>query len=145
MKKKDNKKKRKRKSIPSPLLKKLVSRDESNILSEAEYIINRAQQNDSRIVIFGPLIFFSTETGDSWVLDPEDKLALCLSRDGEKQDFMIKETKTNFGIEWKARYQIQNKKFIVYYDTGEIRTIIGYPVEKIISMSRYPQNRQKKD
>ena len=143
--KNDRKKKRKRKSIPSPLLKKLISRDKSNILNEVEYIINRAQQNDSRIVAFGPLTFFSTETGDSWVLDPEDRLALCLSRNGEKQDFVIKETETNFGIEWKARYQINNKEFIVYYDTGEIRTIIGYPVEKLISMSKYPQNRQKKN
>jgi hypothetical protein len=143
MKKQNKKKKKKKKNIPSPLLKKLVNRDQSNILKEAEYIINRAKQNDSRVVVFGPLIFFSTETGDSWVLDPEDRLALCLSKNGEKQEYSIVETMTNFNIEWKARYQIENDKFIVCYNSGESRTIIGYPVEKIISMTMYAQETSK--
>jgi hypothetical protein len=78
MKKKDKKNKRKKKSIPSPLLKKLLSREQTKILKEAEYIIAQAEQHVGRAVAIGPLIFFSTETGDAWVLDPEDKLALCL-------------------------------------------------------------------
>lgn len=143
MKKKNEKSKRKKKSIPSPLLKKLVTRDKTNILKEAEYIISRAEQNHARVVTFGPLIFFSTETGDSWVLDPEDKIALCLSRNGEKGDYRISETATNFNIEWKARYQIEKDKFIVHYNSGEIKAIIGYPVEKINSMTMYAQDTSK--
>lgn len=40
----------------------------------------------------GPLLFFSTETGDAWVLDPADHLALCLARDGEPLPANIIET-----------------------------------------------------
>ena len=139
-KKKNSTKKRKRKSIPSPLLKNLVQADKSNIQREAEYIINRAQQHDSRIVAYGPLIFFSTKTWDSWILDPEDNLALCLSKDGEKQNYFIQETEKNFAIGWNSKYQIKNNEFIIYYDTGETKSIFGYPVERIISMSKDPQN-----
>ena len=118
----------------------VVSREQYKIGKEAKYILERAQHHDARVVAIGPLVFFSTETGDAWVLDPEDKLALCLSRDGKEQEYTIEETATNFGVGWKARYQIENGKFIVYYDTGEKRTIIGYPVEKIVAMSTYSQN-----
>jgi len=145
MKKKDKKRKRKKKRLPSPISKRLISRDQTNITKEVEYIISRAQQEDSRVVTFGPLVFFSTETGDSWVLDPEDKLALCLSRNGDKENYRISETATNFNIEWKARYQIVREKFIVYYDSGEIKTIMGYPVENINSMTTHAQNTSKKN
>jgi hypothetical protein len=33
-------------------------------------------------VTVGPLVLFSTETGDAWLLDPADHLAARLARDG---------------------------------------------------------------
>src|SRR5215831_14306986 len=36
-----------------------------------------------RIVTIGQLLLFSTETGDAWLLDPADRLAARLARDGE--------------------------------------------------------------
>ena len=83
------------------------------------------------MVSLGPLVFFSTETGDAWVLDPADSLALCLARDGERQSFTITETATQFAIDWQANYQIEGNQFMVLEKSGQTRTIIGYPLREI--------------
>jgi hypothetical protein len=106
------------------------------ITDEANYIISRTQDNDARVVTLGPLILFSTETGDAWMLDPEDGLALCLARAGEAQPFTITETATDFSIEWKASYQIDGDVFIVAERSGRIRSIWGYPTAEILHVTR---------
>jgi hypothetical protein len=77
---------------------RLLSREEVSINREADYIIKKAQVYDSRVVGLGGLVFFSTRTGDAWILDPADSLALCLAQDRERQNFSILETPTNFQI-----------------------------------------------
>jgi len=125
-------KKRKKSKTPRPKKKKL-NREKISVLGETNYIISRAQHYDSRVVSLGSLIFFSTETGDSWMLDYNEGLALCLARDGEKQPFRIVETPDKFAIEWNATYQIEEDKFIVIGNSGQARTIIGYPTEEILN------------
>jgi hypothetical protein len=61
------------------------------------------------------------------------KASLCLARDGEKQSFRIVETPDKFAIEWNATYQIEGEKFIVIGNSGQARTIIGYPTEEILN------------
>lgn len=109
----------------------LLSREEVSINREADYIIQKAQVHDSRVVGLGGLVFFSTQTGDAWVMDPADSLALCLARDGERQDFSILETPTNFQIAWEAQYLIDGEKFTIITKEGNIRTIFGYPISEI--------------
>jgi hypothetical protein len=87
-------------------------------------------------VTLGPLVFFSTETGDVWMLDPADGLALCLARDGEPLAVQITETETRFAIEWTSTYQIQGKAFAVTDQLGRTRTIVGYPTEEILKASQ---------
>jgi hypothetical protein len=58
-----------------------------------------AQEQESRVVTLGPLVFFSTETGDAWMLEPEGGLALCLARDGEPLPVEIQETPETFAID----------------------------------------------
>ena len=79
---------------------RILSREEVSINREADYIITKAQVHDSRVVVLGPcrVGFFSTQTGDAWILDPADSLALCLAQDGERQNFSILETPTKFQI-----------------------------------------------
>ena len=55
-------------------------------------------------VTLGSLIFFSTDNGDAWVLDFDDRLALCLALEGKAQPYRIVETDTRFAIEWNAKY-----------------------------------------
>lgn len=107
--------------------KRTLSRDQICITGEAEYIIRKAQERDTRIVTLGTLVFFSTDTGDAWMLDTEDGLALCLSYDGVKQDYTILETDSKFQIEWSAQYVIQGDAFLVGTADGRVRTITGYP------------------
>ena len=64
--------------------KKKLNRNQISIISVSNYIINRAQNYDSRVVSLGSFIFFSTETGDAWMLDYKEGVALCLVKDGEK-------------------------------------------------------------
>jgi hypothetical protein len=125
-------KKLKKSKTPRPKKKKL-NREQISILGETNYIISRAQHYDSRVVSLGSLIFFSTETGDSWMLDYNEGLALCLAKDGEKQPFRIVETPDKFAIEWNATYQIEGDKFFVISNSGQARTIIGYPTEEILN------------
>ena len=124
-------KKRKKPKISQPKKKKL-NREQISITGESNYILNRAQNYESRVVSLGSLIFFSTETGDAWMLDYKDGLALCLAKVGEKQPFRIVETPEKFAIEWNVTYQIEGDKFVVIQKSGQVRTILGYPTEEIL-------------
>ena len=109
----------------------LLSREEVSINREADYIIQKAQVRDSCVVGLGRVVFFSTQTGDAWVLNSADSLALCLARDGERQDFSILETSTNFQVAWDAQYRIYGDTFTVTTKDGRVRTILGYPTREI--------------
>lgn len=118
---------------------RVLNQNQISIVGEANYIISRAQDHDPRVVTLGSLVFFSTETGDAWMLDPGDNLALCLARDDEEQPFTITEDSTNFFIEWNAYYHIDADAFIVTERSGRNRTILGYPIADISkAASRLP-------
>lgn len=111
--------------------RQILSGEEVSISKEADYIIKKAQSYDSRVVGLGSLVFFSTQTGDAWILDTVDRLALCLARDGERQNFSILETPTNFQIAWEAQYLINGETFAVTTKDGRVRTVLGYPTREI--------------
>lgn len=112
---------------------RLLRPDEASIASEAQYIIKRAQEHDSRVVGFGGLILFSTQTGDAWMLDPEDGFALCLARNGEPQTCSVFDNPTSFAIEWNADYCIDAGVFVVKERSGTTWTFAGYPTEQILT------------
>jgi hypothetical protein len=116
--------------------RQVLSRDQISISREADYISSRAENHEARLVTLGGLILFSTETGDAWVLDPEDGLALCVARAGDPQPFTITETPTTFGIEWAANYRIEGTMFIVAERSGQVRSILGYPTHAIMQAAR---------
>jgi hypothetical protein len=102
------------------------------LADEVRYIQRRAADHDGRIVTIGQLVLFSTETGDAWLLDPADRLAARLARDGESEPIHIEETDTTFAIGWKGRYRIEGPAFVYSdQDTGRTTTIIGYPIDKL--------------
>jgi hypothetical protein len=105
------------------------------VLREVDYIVARAAESDARVVTLGQLVFFSTETGDAWLLDPEDHLALCLARDGSRLAVQIVETATRFAIEWHASYGFEDDAFIVTDGSG-VRAILGYPIADLQAAER---------
>ena len=98
------------------------------LIDEVRYIQRRAIARDGRVVAVGPLILFSTGTGDAWVLDSSDHFAAQLARDGQIEPIDITETSTAFAIDWPGSYRIEGPAF-VYIDrrSGRVSTIIGYP------------------
>ena len=102
------------------------------LADEVRYIQKKAANQDSRVVSFGQLILFSTETGDAWLLDATDQLATRVARDGASEPIQLEESDTSFAIGWKGHYRIDGSAF-VYMDneTGRVTAILGYPTQAI--------------
>jgi hypothetical protein len=105
--------------------------EEASIAGEADYVVVRAMAEDARVVSLGPLVFFSTATGDAWVLDAEDDLALQLAAAGTRLPFEITETLERFAIEWAGTFRIEGEQMIFADKSGRLRVIIGYPTREI--------------
>jgi hypothetical protein len=99
---------------------------------EIRNIQGRAAAQDGRFVIVGPLVFFSTDTGDAWLLDTADHLAVPLARGGDPEEIYFEETETTFAIGWKGSYRIDGDAFVyIDNDSQRIVAILGYPVRRI--------------
>jgi hypothetical protein len=105
--------------------------ERDSITEEAEYIGARAVAEDARIVSLPPLVFFSTTTGDAWILDAEDNLALQLVAAKTRLPAAITETPERFAIEWPGTFRIDGDAMIFTEKTGRVRTIVGYPTDQI--------------
>jgi hypothetical protein len=102
------------------------------LAEEIDYIQTRAAEHDGRLVTVGPLVLFSTETGDAWLLDPADHLAARVARDGDPEELYFEETDSTFAIGWKGNYQIDGDAFIfIDGDTARVTTILGYPIRRL--------------
>jgi hypothetical protein len=124
-----------RKKIKGGPGKQGVAGKQLRLAQEIKYIQRRAAEYDARFVSVGPLVFFSTQTGDAWMLDPSDKVAARLARDGDPEPIDFQETDTNFAIGWKGNYHIEGRAF-VYADreSGRVTAILGYATAKIAQL-----------
>ena len=124
-----------RKNIKRGPAKQWIEGKQFRLAQEIKSIQRRAAAYDARFVTVGPLVFFSTETGDAWMLDPSDQLAARLARDGDPEPIEFQETDTDFAIGWKGNYHIEGRVFI-YADreAARIITILGYPTAKIAQL-----------
>ena len=86
------------KKIKSGPGKQWLEGKDFRLAKEIKYIQRQAAKHDGRFVTIGPLVFFSTETGDAWMLDPSCQLAARLARDGDPEPIDFKETDTNYAI-----------------------------------------------
>jgi hypothetical protein len=110
-----------------------LPRKRLRIAKEIRHIQHCAAEHDGRIVNIGPLVLFSTQTGDAWILDPADQLAARLAYDGDPLELYVEETDTNYAIGWQGCYRIENDTF-VYEDnkTGRLIAIRGYPTHLLL-------------
>lgn len=112
--------------------KQWVNGKRFRLADEVRYIQNKAAEHDGRVVTLGQLMLFSTDTGDAWLLDVTDQLAVRLARDGDPEPIYLEETDTSFAIGWRGRYHIEGPAFIYTdRDTGRVTTILGYPTQTI--------------
>lgn len=113
--------------------KQRLTRENFRLAEEVRSIQQRAAERDGRIVSIGPLVLFSTETGDAWILDPADQLAARLAYDGDPLALYIEETDTNYAIGWQGHYRIEGDAFI--YEDNESRRLTdirGYPIHRLL-------------
>jgi hypothetical protein len=105
------------------------------LADEVGYIRRRAALHDGRFVSVGSLALFSTDTGAAWLLDPPERLAARLARDGEPEPVYIEDTETSFAVAWSGHYRINGAAFI-YSDriSGQVFTILGYPTDRIAQL-----------
>ena len=89
-----------------------LSRESLHLAKEVRSIQHRAAEHDGRIVRIGPLVFFSTDTGDAWMLEPADQLAARLAVGGDPLPVHIEESETSFAIGWQGRYQFDGDAFV---------------------------------
>ncbi len=59
-----------RKTIKRGTGQRAIEAKDFRLADEVNYIQCRAAKHDGRVVTVGPLILFSTDTGDAWLLDP---------------------------------------------------------------------------
>ena len=107
--------------------------DQISVTREADAIVARAMASEARIVSLVPLVFFSTATGDAWILDGDNSLALPLALEGIQQPFRIEETSRRVAIEWTGTFQIERDVMIYHDMTGASRGILGYPTNAILT------------
>jgi len=110
----------------------MVDGNSFRLADEVRYIQQRAAKHDERVVSFGQIVLFSTETGDAWLLDASEHLAAQLARDGDAEPIYIEDTETTFAIGWKGQYRIEGSAFVYMdRDSRRVTTIVGYPTQKL--------------
>ena len=116
--------------------KQIVEGAKFRLRDEIRYLQKRAAENDSRVITLPHLLLFSTETGDAWLLDPADHLAVPVAQGGDPLPVHVEETAKNFTIAWAGTYRIDGPAFVyTEKDSRRIRTILGYPTEHLLAQS----------
>ena len=74
---------------------------------------------------------------DAKLLDPSDRLAARLARDGDPESIAFEETDAAFKIAWPGSYRLEGAAF-VYTDhqSRRVSTIIGYPTQLLAAAQR---------
>jgi len=110
---------------------RVLSADEVSLAGECRYIAELAEQCEPRVVTLGPLVLFSTETGDAWMLDPADDRALCLVRARSPVAVQIDEKRDSVSVDWTHTYRIHAELMTFTAGEGDERTVWGYPTREI--------------
>jgi len=102
------------------------------LAEEITYIQRRAARHTGEFLAIGPLLFFSTDGGDAWLLRPADHLAVQLAANGAPTPVHFEENDNGFNVDWKGSYKIYGTSFL-FFDkgTGRVNTIFGYPAARI--------------
>jgi len=116
--------------------KQIVDGAHFRLRDEVRHVQKRAAANDSRVITLPQLLLFSTETGDAWLLDPVDHLAVPVAQEGDPLPVHIEETDKTFAIEWMGTYQIDGPAFVYTENSGRVRTILGYPTRLILEQGK---------
>lgn len=111
-----------------------------SLIKECAYIVDAALAGKGKLIITGPeilkkqpLILFSTDDGDAWLLEPNEGLAICLAWHGERQEPSIHDRGQQLEIEWEGEFSIDGDGFALNFEVPPIgnRVIFGYPISEL--------------
>ena len=126
----------KRPTIQRGIGKQSVGGASFRLMEEVHYIQERAAEQDSRVISLAQLLLFSTPTGDAWLLEPADRLAVPLAREGDPLSIYLEETDKNFTVGWTGTYRIDGQAFVYSErNSGRVRTILGYPTRHLVQQT----------
>jgi hypothetical protein len=115
--------------------KRMVDGKSFRLADEVRYIQRRAAEHDSRVVSIGQLVLFSSQSGDAWMLDPSEHLAVRLASDGHPGPIGIEDTETSFTVAWTGQYRIAGPAFLYTdRDNGRASTLFGYPTRQLSTL-----------
>jgi hypothetical protein len=110
---------------------RILSADEIDYTAEAERVQQRAGRNEPSAIRLGPLLFFSTASGDAWMIDVLDGEAACLAAAGAAQPIPIVDELKKTGIAWPSRHRFEGETFVVIGNDGATRAYHDYPNAQI--------------
>jgi len=103
-----------------------------SLRDEIEKMQNTAALGKQILKELGVFVFFSTASGDSWMLEVSDGDALQLSEGGVKKEVNLEERDDNVEIDWTHRFEIRDKQFLtITYKTDEEELHREYPCQAI--------------
>jgi hypothetical protein len=109
------------------------------IRAECEAIISAELRGDVKIVVTKarpacpPFVVFSTGIGDAWLLEPDERVAMCLLWHGEREVIGVSEDPSRIEVAWDGGYELLGDFFHVDTDNPKIgeRAIAGYPLDDV--------------
>ena len=111
-------------------------KEEMNMTKRAKTIISHAEKGDQSIDFIGNFIFLSTISGEAWMLDHRENLALRLADRYKPLQYRIIETDDRFHVEWTERFQIiddvfwavsnSKQSFFTDYPVQELKALINH-------------------
>ncbi len=107
-----------------------IRADKMAVTKKARETANHAIAGKPTLDCLGNFIFFSSESGEAWMLDHRDNLALRLADKYQILPYKIIETSKRFAVEWKERFQIKNEEFIAKRDNKQ-SVFNDYPTKTI--------------
>jgi len=104
--------------------------NDSIITIAAESTAQAALKGEATLNCLGNFIFFSTQSGEGWMLDHRKNCALRLAEKGLITPYTILESKERFQVEWKERFRIEGDTFIASLQ-GKETVFHEYPIDAL--------------
>ena len=100
--------------------------------SEVEKIQKTAAERKISLYTLGVFVFFSTDSGDGWLLEISEMDALQVAKDGQTIEVEIKEGEETIEVNWSHKFSVKNKLFQVKdYKSKESTSYPDYPGNRI--------------
>lgn len=104
-----------------------------NVSKKISEYIELGKNGYPKLERWGNFIFLSTSSGEAWLLQIKEHLALRLVDRSEALPINIVENRHEFGVEWTDQFIINGTVFMATRD-GVVSSFYDYPIAQIQSL-----------